>query len=36
VERLWRDSRVFAVAPIPQEMILSFLATHDLGLPRSY
>jgi acyl-CoA dehydrogenase len=36
VERLWRDCRVFAVAPIPQEMILNFLATHALGLPRSY
>lgn len=36
VERLWRDTRIFAVAPIPQEMILGFIATHDLGLPRSY
>ncbi len=36
VERLWRDTRVFSVAPIPQEMILGFIATHDLGLPRSY
>jgi acyl-CoA dehydrogenase len=36
VERLWRDTRVFAVAPVPQEMILSFLAAHDLSLPRSY
>jgi len=36
VERLWRDARVFAMAPIPQEMILSFIAVHDLGLPRSY
>ncbi|MFA7437661.1 acyl-CoA dehydrogenase family protein [Castellaniella sp.] len=36
VERLWRDARLFAVAPIPQEMILNFIAVHDLGLPRSY
>ena len=36
VERLWRDARVFGIAPIPQEMILSFIATHDLGLPRSH
>ncbi len=36
VERLWRDARIFAVAPIPQEMILSFIAVNDLGLPRSY
>lgn len=36
VERLWRDARVFRIAPVPQEMVLSFIATHDLGLPRSY
>ncbi len=36
IERLWRDARVFAVAPIPQEMILGFIGTHDLGMPRSY
>ncbi len=36
VERIWRDARVFAVAPIPQEMILNFIAMYDLGLPRSY
>jgi len=36
VERLWRDARVCAVAPIPQEMILGYIGTHDLGMPRSY
>lgn len=36
VERIWRDVRVFAVAPIPQEMILNFISMYDLGLPRSY
>lgn len=36
VERLWRDARVFRIAPVPQEMVLSFIATHELGLPRSY
>lgn len=36
VERIWRDARVFAVAPIPQEMILNFISMYDLGLPRSY
>ena len=36
VERLWRDARVFAIAPVPQELILSFIAMHDLGLPRSH
>jgi len=36
VERLWRDARIFSIAPVPQELILGFIATHDLGLPRSY
>ncbi len=36
VERLWRDSRLSQFAPIPQEMILNFIAQHDLGMPRSY
>ena len=36
VERLWRDARVFAIAPVPQELILSFIAMHDLDLPRSH
>jgi len=36
VERLWRDARLFRVAPITEEMILNFVSQHDLGLPRSY
>lgn len=36
VERLWRDSRLSQFAPVPQEMILNFIAQHDLGMPRSY
>jgi acyl-CoA dehydrogenase len=36
VERLWRDSRLSQFAPLPQEMILNFIAQHDLGMPRSY
>jgi len=36
VERLWRDSRLTQFAPVPQEMILNFIAQHDLGMPRSY
>lgn len=36
VERLWRDARVFRIAPVPQEMALNYIAMHDLGLPRSY
>jgi acyl-CoA dehydrogenase len=36
VERYWRESRLMRLAPIPQEMILNYLAEHVLGLPRSY
>ncbi len=36
VERLWRDCRLFRVAPVANELILSFVAQHVLGLPRSY
>lgn len=36
VERLYRDTRLFRIAPIAEEMILNFIAQHDLGMPRSY
>jgi acyl-CoA dehydrogenase len=36
VERYWREARLMKLAPISQEMILNFVAEHDLGLPRSY
>jgi len=36
IERLWRDVRLFRIAPVSEEMILNFIAQHDLGLPRSY
>jgi acyl-CoA dehydrogenase len=36
VERLWRDARLFRFAPISEEMILNFIAMHDLGMPKSY
>ncbi|MGH6952663.1 MAG: acyl-CoA dehydrogenase family protein [Alphaproteobacteria bacterium] len=36
LERLWRDARLFKFAPVSQEMILNYIASHDLGLPRSY
>ncbi len=36
LERLWRDARLFKFAPVSEEMILNFIAQHDLGLPRSY
>jgi acyl-CoA dehydrogenase len=36
VERLWRDARLFRFAPVAEEMVLNFIAVHDLGMPKSY
>lgn len=36
VERYFREARLMRIAPVSQEMTLSYLATHVLGLPRSY
>jgi acyl-CoA dehydrogenase len=36
VERLWRESRLLKVAPVSQEMVLNYVSTKILGLPRSY
>ncbi len=36
VERLWREARLYKIAPISQEMVLNYLSEHVLGLPRSY
>lgn len=36
VERKFREARLYTVAPISTNLILSYLAEHVLGLPRSY
>jgi alkylation response protein AidB-like acyl-CoA dehydrogenase len=36
VERLFREVRLYKIAPISQQMVLNHLAEHVLGLPRSY
>jgi acyl-CoA dehydrogenase len=36
VERYFRESRLLRLAPVSQEMVLSYVAQHVLGLPRSY
>jgi acyl-CoA dehydrogenase len=36
IERKWREARVLRTAPISTNMILSYIAEHVLGLPRSY
>jgi acyl-CoA dehydrogenase len=36
VERKFRETRLYQVAPISSNLILAFLGEHTLGLPRSY
>lgn len=36
VERKFRETRLYQVAPISTNLILSFVAEHVLGMPRSY
>ncbi|MEU1997280.1 acyl-CoA dehydrogenase family protein [Nocardia gamkensis] len=36
VSRYFREARVMRIAPVSQEMILNYLGSHALGLPRSY
>lgn len=36
VARYFREARLTRIAPISQEMVLNYLGSHVLGLPRSY
>jgi acyl-CoA dehydrogenase len=36
VARYFREARLLKIAPLSQEMVLNFLGSHVLGLPRSY
>jgi acyl-CoA dehydrogenase len=36
VERLWREVRLYKIAPVSQQMVLNHIAEHVLGLPKSY
>lgn len=36
VSRYFREARLTRIAPISQEMILNYLGSHVLGMPRSY
>ena len=36
VERKFRETRLYQVAPISTNLVLSFVAEHVLGMPRSY
>ena len=36
VERKFRETRLYQIAPISTNLILSYLGEHELGMPRSY
>ncbi len=36
IERKFRDTRIFQVAPVSPNMVLNYIGNHVLGLPKSY
>ena len=36
VERKWRETRLFQIAPISTNLVLAYIGEHVLGMPRSY
>jgi acyl-CoA dehydrogenase len=36
VERKFRETRLYTIAPVPNNLILAYLGQHVLGMPRSY
>jgi len=36
VERKWRETRLFQIAPVSTNLVLTYIGEHILGLPRSY
>ena len=36
VERLWREVRLYKIAPVSQQMTLNYISEHVLHLPKSY
>ena len=36
IERKFRETRLYQIAPISTNLILAYLGEHVLGLPRSY
>lgn len=36
IERKFRETQLYQVAPVPTNLVLAYLAEHELGLPRSY
>jgi alkylation response protein AidB-like acyl-CoA dehydrogenase len=36
VERKFRETRLYITAPVPNNLILSYIGQHVLGMPRSF
>lgn len=36
IERKWRETRLFQIAPISTNLVLSYIGEHMLGMPRSF
>ena len=36
IERKWRESRLYQIAPISTNLVLAYVGQHVLGMPRSY
>ncbi len=36
VERKFRETRLYSIAPVSNNLVLAYLAQHVLGMPRSY
>jgi alkylation response protein AidB-like acyl-CoA dehydrogenase len=36
VERKFRETRLYSIAPISNNLVLAYLGQHELGMPRSY
>ena len=36
IERKFRETRLYKIAPISNNLVLSYVAQHVLGMPRSY
>ena len=36
IERKFRETRLYQVAPISTNLILSYIGTHELGMPKSF
>jgi acyl-CoA dehydrogenase len=36
IERKFRESRLYLVAPVTNDLVTAYVAEHVLGLPRSY